>query len=575
MKKILSIVLVLAVLVGCFSITATAAEVKPGLTVNSKGMVMLGNNVYYGFGLNLYHSFQYHLDCYAYYGDSWEDLPREYIKDFAMCKKYNIQYARVPFSTWGATGYKLFDEDRDAFFRLLDDVVEEAERQQIGIIASLLWNMDTLPYYVGEKRAAMGDPNSKTVKFAKEYVGAIVQRYKDSPAIWGWEIGNEYNLVADFCDPQFQNHLPHEVFKTGEWNAYDYFTSAEMQTYYKEVATVIRQYDKYRMISNGNGEMRSGAYNMNLASAMIKDNHLWGNAPAQDTYQEFVSMVKYHTVSPLDTLSFHYQAVDYSQNPVAAATEMNVGKDRYTLREAFTKYVEASRKNKLATFFGEFGDYIELEAKEGNPDIEPLFRSLLDDMIAADLQLACGWFPWGNARIEYGGRDLFLHNEAGIAWYNNQYKVTQMGLENENFAKAGKQDTESYWAAFRLGASATEPTANSTTKTTASTEKSTVSTTKDGDTSTTSASGSTQSVVGSEISASTKASTSAGEMSSMTDAVGTSSTISTTDSTTIVLDAGEKHPDGGSLVWLWCVLGGVAVVAVAAILLIVLKKKKG
>ena len=574
MKKILSIGLMLAILVGCFSITATAAEVKPGLTVNSKGMLMLGNNVYYGFGLNLYHSFQYHLDCYADYGDSWEDLPREYIKDFAMCKKYNIQYARVPFSTWGATGYKLFDEDRDAFFRLLDDVVEEAERQQIGIIASLLWNMDTLPYYVGEKRAAMGDPNSKTVRFAKEYVAAIVQRYKESPAIWGWEIGNEYNLVADFCDPQFRNHLPHEAFKTGEWNAYDYFTSAEMQTYYKEVATVIRKYDKYRMISNGNGEMRTAAYNMNLASSLIKDNHLWGNASSMDTYQEFVRMVKYHTVSPLDTLSFHYQAVDYSKNPVAAATKMNVGKDRYTLREAFTKYVEASRKNKLATFFGEFGDYIELDAKEGNPEIELLFRSLLDDMIAADLQLACGWFPWGNARIEYGGRDRFLHNEVGIAWYNNQYKVTQMGLENENFAKAGKQDTAAYWAALKgtvsttagkttASTTRTEGKATTTTKSTTRTEQPTVYTTVGAETT-----GTTDTTA-----VSTTTTTEAGDGTTDTTAENGSTTQSTADTSSPTDEDTDTTPKG-SLSWLWWTVGAVAALAVAGVVTWMLIKKK-
>ena len=31
----------------------------------------------------------------------------------------------------------------------------------------------------------------------RRYTEEVVRRYKDSPAIWGWEFGNEYNLAAD------------------------------------------------------------------------------------------------------------------------------------------------------------------------------------------------------------------------------------------------------------------------------------------------------------------------------------------------------------------------------------------
>ena len=445
MKRIVALVLVLGILAGSFSIGTSAASVKPGLRVTGMGTVMLGNEMYYGYGLNLFSTFQYHLDCYYHYGDALDNLPRKYIDDLAMCKKYNLQYVRMPFTCWGWNGYKLFDEDRETFFLLLDDIVEEAERQQIGIIASLLWNPDTLPYYVGEKRSQMGNPHSKTVAFAKEYVAAIVRRYKDSPAIWGWEVGNEYNLVADLCSRDYTAHLPHEVFKVGEWNNFDFYTSVEMQTYYRIISETVRKYDSYRLMTNGNGEMRSSSYHMNQTAQAVGADHIWNINWTGDTYEQFIDIVRYHTPEPMDTHSFHYQAVR-GKNFLST---MNVGGDTCSLREAFSWYVQASRTNGLAAFFGEFGDFIELEESASPEQIQEKFRSLVVDMVASDLQLACAWLPWSRESWEKNNdRDRFLHCEEGLDDYSNRYKVTLLGQVNEAFAAADKQDVDAYWAAF-------------------------------------------------------------------------------------------------------------------------------
>jgi endo-1,4-beta-mannosidase len=34
----------------------------------------------------------------------------------------------------------------------------------------------------------------------RAYVRDVVERYKDSPAVWGWEFGNEYNIPTDLPD---------------------------------------------------------------------------------------------------------------------------------------------------------------------------------------------------------------------------------------------------------------------------------------------------------------------------------------------------------------------------------------
>ena len=44
-----------------------------------------------------------------------------------------------------------------------------------------------MPKIVGEAPSQMGNPQSKTTAFMKTYTREVVSRYKDSPAIWGWE----------------------------------------------------------------------------------------------------------------------------------------------------------------------------------------------------------------------------------------------------------------------------------------------------------------------------------------------------------------------------------------------------
>ena len=53
------------------------------------------------------------------------------------------------------------------------------------------------------------------------------------PGIWGWEIGNEYNLGADLCDRSFKNYLWPGAVNT---NGFDYYTSAELQVFYREIS---------------------------------------------------------------------------------------------------------------------------------------------------------------------------------------------------------------------------------------------------------------------------------------------------------------------------------------------------
>ena len=87
---------------------------------------------------------------------------------------------------------------------LLDTAVQQAEEQGIKYIMCLTNNWDNyggMPTYVENM---VGDGQSQTnfynnpviVNQFKTYVTAIVNRYKDSPAIFAWELANEVCTFA-------------------------------------------------------------------------------------------------------------------------------------------------------------------------------------------------------------------------------------------------------------------------------------------------------------------------------------------------------------------------------------------
>jgi hypothetical protein len=84
--------------------------------------------------------------------------------------------------------------------------VHAAEESNVGLIADLFWKSYAVPDLVGEPRGQWGNAQSKTRQFMRTYIREVVSRYVNSPAIWGWEFGNEYNLSLD--SPDAWRNLP-------------------------------------------------------------------------------------------------------------------------------------------------------------------------------------------------------------------------------------------------------------------------------------------------------------------------------------------------------------------------------
>jgi len=161
--------------------------------------------------------------------------------------------------------WKLYLEDKQRYFELMDELVVEAEKQQIGLIPSLFWYVACVPDIVGEPMDQIGNPDSKTIEFMKTYTQEMVSRYIDSPAIWAWEFGNEHLLAADIprSDKDLSIGRAQIVPEFGtptERSERDRFTRGTVYAAYRIFADEVRKLDPHRMISTGDATTSNNSY---------------------------------------------------------------------------------------------------------------------------------------------------------------------------------------------------------------------------------------------------------------------------------------------------------------------------
>jgi hypothetical protein len=272
--------------------------------------------------------------------------------------------AGIPFVRFACSGFAAKDWERyfaakeEALDRL-DLVVRAAEREGIGLIPSLFWSWE-LHRTVGEPRGAWGDPGSKTQARAREYVRDIVTRYKDSPAIWAWEFGNEANLMTDL--PNAAQFRPPGGSERDDWKA------AHLVTMLAEFGKAVRAIDPSRPIISGNSHPRPAAWH----------NSREGSWKADDREQSREILLR-DNPAPLDTIGIHIYGGGPASKDVAAWAED---------RAAYLRWVKGvAREAGRPVFIGEFG----VEAKVDPTAVRAEFEALLDAMERAEVDLAALW----------------------------------------------------------------------------------------------------------------------------------------------------------------------------------------
>ena len=321
-------VAVLALVVLGFSLPLRAENAKPlGLCVKD-GVLMKDGKPWRGIGLNYFDSFLRTIQNPE--NKSWRDGFR------VLREKYDIPFIRFAACGFWPVEWKLYRTDPDRYFALMDEFVREAEQRKLGLIPSLFWHFPAVPDIVGEHMDALGDPESKTRAFMRKYIRDVVGRYRNSPAIWGWEIGNEYNLAMDL--PNASEHRPWIVPHLGTPKTRterDEVTSKVMISCLRFCASEIRAVDPHRMITSGNSIPRPCAWH-NTAERS------W----TLDTEAQFTEVLGRDNPDPIDAISVHIYPL--RKNQYFADRRVDVPR----LVEACVK---AAAHWKKPLFLGEFG----------------------------------------------------------------------------------------------------------------------------------------------------------------------------------------------------------------------------
>ena len=322
------------------------------------GKLYRNGQLYHGMGVNYFSLFQRVLK---------DNSDTSYKRHLAELSQAGIPFVRFMACGFWPVDWDLYFQNKELYFALLDDIVRCAEENNIGLIPSLFWHMSTYPDLMGEPMDQMGNPESKTSAFIRSYTAEVVGRYKNSPAIWAWECGNEFNLAVDL--PNAAEHRPPvwPTLKTAASRSErDEFTAAIMLTAFQTFADAVRGVDPHRLLITGNSIPRP---------------HAWHNSHERswktDTVEQFAEILDRDNPDPYSALSVHVYPRENNKYSGACTN----------LTDLIKLLKKTSEDIGKPLFIGEFGAPQTL-----SPDQEKrLFAELIDAIVAHEIPLSAMW----------------------------------------------------------------------------------------------------------------------------------------------------------------------------------------
>lgn len=267
------------------------------------------------------------------------------LTNLGLLAKKGIPFVRFRAGGFRPQNWQLYLQDRAEYFRRLDLVVHTAEQDRIGLIPSLFWKLGTVPRLVGESPPQLGDPKSKSIAFIKRYTKEVVERYKDSPAIWGWEFGNEANLGVALS-PGGQNRergFFSRDAETVEPEGGGRLTFEQLTNAYRTFAQTVRSIDASRVIDPGTSTPRPGAWHGAHGQPRQRDS-------AAQTYE----MLAMQTPDPMNLTSVHIYTKPRKLAPYGPET----------VSHFIARFATAAAERGKPLFIGEFPTQNRAQANE-------------------------------------------------------------------------------------------------------------------------------------------------------------------------------------------------------------------
>jgi hypothetical protein len=324
---------------------AGAQTGPPGISPGPSGAVLKDGKPFRAIGIN-------YFDCFLRTLKDGNDT--SYEAGFATLAAKGIPFVRFCATGFWPEDMQLYLNDRAEYFRRLDAVVQAAQKRGLGMVPSLFWFYATVPDIVREPVDAWADPRSKTRAFMREYVREVVTRYRDNPAIWVWEFGNEYSLEASL--PNAKEHRPPLVPALGtptSRSQRDELTFAMVHQAFAAFGSEVRKYDPQRMVVTGDSFLRPSAWHQEHEGT-------W----TSDTPEQFAEMLTMVNPAPISAISLHL----YQDNEGLLA-----------------QAVQVAHKLNKPLFVGEWG------APDATPESEAACRRQLKAICDDDVPLAALW----------------------------------------------------------------------------------------------------------------------------------------------------------------------------------------
>ena len=261
----------------------SSVESPMALSTSQDGVLLRDGRPWRGYGVN-------YVDCF------WRIL-RNPDDDSFRSGFSQLATLGIPFVRFAACGYwpresELIRSRPADYWRRMDRVFNAAERNGIGLIPSLFWHYPTVPDLVGEPVGSLGEPKSLSRQWMARTIAEFAIRYRSSPALWAWEIGNETNLPADL--PNASEHRPPVSVENGtpaQRSALDELSHRQVRSLLHFVASTIRRWDTQRLISSGNAFPRPTAWHQEREGS-------WG----VDTEGQFIETLAADNPTPINSL---------------------------------------------------------------------------------------------------------------------------------------------------------------------------------------------------------------------------------------------------------------------------------
>lgn len=323
--------------------------------------IRLNGRKYYATGTNCYDLFLCSVRRSADGTVSFD--PADSFETLDLLAREGVRIVRFNCGVYYAPELSAYTEHRDAYLDVLRQIAARAERLEIGLIPSLIWNFSAVPDYFGEPFRSWGDSRSRTSRFLETYTRDVVTALAGYKSIFAWEFGNEMNLQADLPNWQTEFGRPGREDKLGGRDV--------RRAFGRFLATVRRCDPERRMTMSGNATMRPEQYHLFKEDAWVTDD-----------VRQYAKISKVFNPGKMNTVTEHVY-----ESGRKFADRGEVGLD-----EQLAVAMETAASMGKAYVVGEFGGVL---------SSEDAYRKFYDAFYDAGVQLSLIWNFSLNGTVEH------------------------------------------------------------------------------------------------------------------------------------------------------------------------------